>query len=445
MYFNHILIMDILKLFLACLVVFLLTLSVSSASDLDEIDDILQSDFGSFNELQNLIDESSENSIVNLTKDYFSDNNDFPDGVKINKSLTINGNDHVIDADFNSRIFDISSSGVVLNNIKFINGKTASEGGAIYFKNGGFVNNCIFENNFAKFRGGAIYQINGNVYNSTFINNSVPKGDVYGPKNVVLGYGGAIYQKNSSINLSTFINNVGFNGGAIQQRGSNIYNSVFIKNSAVDGGAVKQYGGSTVHGSIFMDNGYSVDNFLTAYGGAIWQFNNSKIYNSIFIHNCASYGGAVNQMEYSDVYNSSFVNNSAGYFGGALYQEDNSNVYNSGFVNNSAEMHGGAIYQDSSSEVYNSTFENNHAGFGCDDICNRGTAHKNSNNIIQNDTDSSFFDNGDLNNFDENLNNFNDELNNHHKFNGVKSKDNTGNPLGLLILVSFVLITRIKK
>ncbi|WP_458404208.1 hypothetical protein [Methanobrevibacter sp.] len=424
--------MDILKLFVICSTVFLLTLSVSSASDLNDTDAILQSDSGSFNELQNLIDESPENSILNLTKDYFSDNKDFPEGIVIKKPLTVNGNDHVIDANFNSRIFKISSSGVVLNNIKFVNGKTDSSGGAVYSRNGGTINNCIFENNFAKYWGGAVYQINGNVYNSTFINNSVPKGDVLGPKNLVLGYGSAIYQENSNVFNSTFIKNAGFDGGAIEQKSSGIYNSVFVNNWALDGGAVKQYDGSTIHKSVFIDNGYPDDDFLTAgYGGAVLQFRNSTVYDSIFIHNFASFGGAVNQREYSAVYNSTFVNNAADY-GGAIFQEENSNVYDSSFVNNTAE-HGGAIHRTDNSNVYNSTFENNHAKFGCNDICT--DYHQNqSDNTDENDTDS-YDDSG----------KYDGDSDNGQKIAELKSKDNTGNPLGLLALVFLVLITRIKK
>ena len=86
---------------------------------------------GSFTALQYLINNSG--SVINLEKNYtysyLSDYN-IIDGIVINKNLTINGNNHVIDANKTIRIFNIGKYKVVFNNITFINGN-ADNGGAI--------------------------------------------------------------------------------------------------------------------------------------------------------------------------------------------------------------------------------------------------------------------------------------------------------------------------
>lgn len=386
--------MKISKFVGICFILFFLTLGISTASDLNDSNALLQSDYGSFNELQNLIDESLENSTVNLTKDYFSDNNDFPDGITINKALTINGNNHVIDADFNSRIFIIYSSGVVLNNIKFINGKSSSEGGAVRFEAGGEINNCEFVNNAAG-SGGAVYI------------------DNYGQLNF------------AKINNSTFVNNSANDvGGAIHQFDNcNVYNSNFVNNHAPSAGAIYQFNNCSVFNSNFIKNSATSSN--GGYGGAIYQYG-SNVYGSYFVNNFAFWnGGAIYQQDSSNVYNSNFVNNSANDCGGAIYQVD-SNVYNSKFVNNSAS-HGGAIFQEVFQKndciVQNCTFENNHADYGCDDICNSYNCTKNneSDNITPIESDS-----------------------NQNKINNIEDKNSTGNPLALLVLSLFAILIRIK-
>ena len=61
---------------------------------------------------------------INLTYDvcfnkYFDE--DFVDGVVISRPVTIHGNGHVLDGDGLSRIFKVSSEGVVLENLTFKN------------------------------------------------------------------------------------------------------------------------------------------------------------------------------------------------------------------------------------------------------------------------------------------------------------------------------------
>ena len=86
---------------------------------------------GSFTALQYLINNSG--NVINLEMDYtYSSSSDYNiiDGVVINKNLTINGNNRVIDANGTIRIFNIGNYNVVLNNITFVNGND-DNGGAI--------------------------------------------------------------------------------------------------------------------------------------------------------------------------------------------------------------------------------------------------------------------------------------------------------------------------
>ena len=319
--------MNYFKLVFVSSIILFLALGACCGEDISGTDATSQSDAGTFNELQNLINESSQGSAINLTKDYLSGEGDnFPEGIEINKSITINGNNHVIDANSKSRIFFVTSpSNVVINDIIFVNGKGDIYGGAYLSDFGGTINNCVFKDNSA------------------------------------------------------------ISGGAVLAIGCKINNSTFINNSAVDGGAVYQ--------------------------------NKGSIYDCTFIDNSAEFGGAVYQLN-SSVHDSTFLNNHA-YYGGAVYQED-SNVYSSTFENNSADVHGGAVYQESGN-VYGSTFLNNHAGWGCDDICNASNhADKDDDSIgmIPSNSQNKGID------FDGN---------------------DAGNPIGLLILVLFVLAIRTKK
>lgn len=115
---------------------------------------LIGEDEGTFDDLTNEINAVGEGGSVNLTMDYkYVDGS--TEGIKINKSITINGNGHKIDGNNQSRIFATFNGNITLKNIVLVNGH-ANKGGAI------FVNKTItcigvaFENNVAE-EGGAIY------------------------------------------------------------------------------------------------------------------------------------------------------------------------------------------------------------------------------------------------------------------------------------------------
>ena len=134
---------------------------------------------GDFAVLQNLVNNAQD--VLNLERDFtYSPNVDtITEGIVIDKPLTINGNGHTIDALKNSRIFNITSNGVTINNVTLKNGK-ASEGGAIYIQgDNAQILNSYFSFNVADI-GGAIRWVgsNGKVSNSIFLNNTASVKDM---------------------------------------------------------------------------------------------------------------------------------------------------------------------------------------------------------------------------------------------------------------------------
>ena len=99
--------------------------------------------------------------VLNLTHDYkYYDEFDFPflgTGIKIDKKITIQGNNHTIDAKSKVRVFYVTADEVTLNNLTLINGN-ADNGGAIYWVgNYGILNNSNVIKNFASLQGGGIF------------------------------------------------------------------------------------------------------------------------------------------------------------------------------------------------------------------------------------------------------------------------------------------------
>ena len=203
--------------------------------NIENNDEILEdNEVGTFTELQDKI-FSTNNNVVNLYKDYKYDetvDEKLKTGIKFN-SITINGNNHVIDGSSQSRIFTSSlSQNIVLKDIIFKNAKTDngnSKGGAIYFYEVGntAIINCTFINNHGTYGGAVYWDYGGNsgwqpsvnqIINSTFIQNQA-------------SYGGAIYWigfRNFQLTNSNFNNNYASQGSSIY-----IYSSdeVLIANS----------------------------------------------------------------------------------------------------------------------------------------------------------------------------------------------------------------------
>ena len=267
---------------------------------------------GEFDELQKLIDNASDNGIINLEHNYTytvgTDN--ITEGISISKNLTINGNGFTIDAQGKSRIFNIDSgTNVVLNNIIFINGFTEGNGGAILSYGNVKIAESSFINNTAK-SGGALYfagDYSDSKIDSEFIDNYANNG-------------GAIYFNGAITNVTI----IGLYNGNVAQRG---------------GGAIFVRGNS-------MNNTFTADFIANeakaASGGAVFIYNqaDNNIFEGSFTDNYALYGGAM-----------------------FFYNKANSNVFNSEFTNNTAKSCGGAMFFHNTTDGNNFTgdFTGNHA------------------------------------------------------------------------------------
>ncbi|WP_407415880.1 right-handed parallel beta-helix repeat-containing protein [Methanobrevibacter sp.] len=288
----------------------------------------LNASTGTFNQLQSLIDNASEKSVLDLTMDYKGSKNS---KIKLDKDLTINGNGHTIDClDKEGCIAFYSSSGTItLKNLKIINGqhdfkenRVITYGGAIYITGTAkyIIENCTFENNlnWVECSGGAIYNGASNtltIKDCTFKSNDVKR-----------------VKSNTGSDA---------NGGAIFSEGPlNIENSKFMSNLAFD------------------------------YGGAVYACDTLNIFNCIFESNEASvdYGGAVHSKGNVKIVNSTFKNNFAKARGGALYAEKDAIINTCVFESNKVDgmilgedSFGGAIVCTGTLYINNSTFKNNYA------------------------------------------------------------------------------------
>ena len=194
------------KLLILCLIICtLFTISSVCASDLDEMDlddelasadeiqvieensneeIISEGNYGTFAELNENIKNTPVNSTLTLENDYINTDGFSKWGIKINKTITIDGKGHTIDGNHQSRAFQIENCAAILKNIKFINCKCTMDGGALDVSgwHGGILSNCTFINNSAEdendCNGGAIYGSWSKyctITNCTFINNTADR------------------------------------------------------------------------------------------------------------------------------------------------------------------------------------------------------------------------------------------------------------------------------
>ena len=118
------------------------------------------------NATSNLQTQINEQDTVNITEDITVTNE-----IEIAKPTTINGNNHVLEAE-NTRIFKITSDNVILKDIIFKNGITNTTGGSILANGSIEVINCEFIHSLGD-EGSAIYAQNADnlkITDSKFIN-----------------------------------------------------------------------------------------------------------------------------------------------------------------------------------------------------------------------------------------------------------------------------------
>lgn len=216
--------------------------------------DAINTNYGSFTELQNIINNTAINGTLILEKDYKNTGNEGK--IEITQNITIIGNGHTIDADSLTNIIKISGSNVEssFHDIIFLNGvKKNNLGGAIYSTGKVDVFNCSFINCGGGLYGGAIYSIDVTIKDSIFINNTSK-------------YGGAVYSIDGEVQDCLFINNhADSDGGAVYfvSPTRHIKDSLFLNNTVATGN-----GGGVFHST---------------------DVNNYEVYNCIFDQNSTLY------------------------------------------------------------------------------------------------------------------------------------------------------------
>ena len=288
---------------------------------------------GTFTELQNLI---NSNSVVSLNKDYkYNPNTDYNlqnTGIVIDKSITINGNQHTIEK-------DLKYSPVILN-IKSGNTVTLN---SLNFK---------YSDNYYHNNEGQIGEMISNV-GTLIVKNSV----FYGQSDLDFTLVGAIH--NAKIahivnsNFYNFYETISNNGNLNNGNLLNVTNCRITGSNAT--GIANFRGKIVISSSTFSNNAQPIFN----------ERGTINIYNSIFTNNynnISGFGGAIYQTNATiTIQNSKFTNNYASTNGGAIYTADGSTliIQNTQFSNNKALVYGSAIYNSESKlQIQNSNFTN---------------------------------------------------------------------------------------
>jgi len=340
-----------------------------------------------FSQLQTLINSANQGDTIVLKNDVVQNGTSL---INIAKSITINGENHIVDAQNKSNIFYLAADNICLNNIIFKNFRCSYNNPTIDIRcNNTEISNCDFINSNGT---GYIIQI-GNYgklsYNFTicdcnFIN------ILYGCIN--------IYCNNATISECNFINNTNYaihmvSGSCLVSR-CNFTDNAMTQNGAI----IDSFASIIIKDSIFSN----CSNFVrsgSSYGDAIainlYNAYNCEISNCSFINcngtsshskctvnvrggenftflNCnfTNCSGAFKSSGKNVVIsNSTFENGYYGYYqrGSAIYFEGgDANISNCIFKNNTCNQ-GGAIYAYSGSSqeitlaVYNCSFINNSA------------------------------------------------------------------------------------
>ena len=376
-----------------------------------------------FADLRSQISKASSGDTIVLDSNYVYNSGFTNNGITIDKTLTIDGKGHTLNAKKSGRIFSIAASNVVLKNIIFTNGYKDDGAGAISGVNAKKITimNCTFKNNGAGAIGGAVFLKNDNhkitgctfvsntatksggairlqgnkavIEKCTFKNNKVTGSDFLGgavcalgnyitvknnvfENNVASRDGGALdiegsdvekIGKHNVVENNTFTNNSAKYGGAISANCQNITitKNTFSKNHATSlGGAIRIAGTKTNTGKITL-NSFNGD--YAPSGGAIFiDGNQTTVSQNTFKSNKATTGsgGAINIRGNKNVVTkNSITSASAKEVGGAIYQEGTSFklTYNNITKSKSSKSGGAAYINGNSASIQNNVFANNGA------------------------------------------------------------------------------------
>ena len=353
--------------------------TVAAVSAADNQTDILSEEDSTFTDLSSDINGSGEVFEVHHDYKYGGDDN-FTQIALPEKNLTINGNNHKIDASGKSGIFKASNleefkNKLTINDLTFFNcSATAinSIGYEIVLNNVTFIynnpneniiniiesqltiNNCHFKSASAQNVVHAISGTNVIIRNSVFsdINSTV--------SHITVNRGDLIVEN------CTFNNITSTYGGAVEYRGGNltVKKSKFFNLHAMTGGAILgKFVPNYENGNSFglqpiLIGECSFENVSASHNGGAVLFDldsragnitkTLNIYSCNFTNCSSDFGGAiVHAGGILNISDSIFENNYANYKGGAVYAAfTNLILNNTRLNNNSAKSAGGAIYFD---------------------------------------------------------------------------------------------------
>ena len=247
--------------------------------------------------IKNATGTVNSNGTIHIAQGTYYESN-----IQINTNMTIIGENQkntIINGQKSGlSIFTIASGlNITIINLTLTNGKSNTNGGAIY-NNGGTltVDSSTFNNNTSTHGGSAIFNTEGSILtvdSSTFTNNAVTTSG-----------GGAIYNYHSST--------------------LTVMDSTFTFNTATSGGAIFNNNDS----SVTVINSIFTSNTASTYGGAIYNTHNMTVTSSIFTNNTANYGGAVYNggtctLNYNRIYNNSAPNGDAIHCSGSVDATNN--------------------------------------------------------------------------------------------------------------------------
>ena len=386
------------------IMVFLISITAISAVDLNDTGDfdVLNDADGekSFKDLSTAIEV--ENSNFTFESDYGFNNEidkSYSGGINITKEkFVINGNNHKIDCNGQSRAFYMTGKNVKINNL-IIENAFYGYGSAIWANSKLTLNNVTFINCFGDnetYSGGAVYSYNTtlNVNNCKFIDNggengasitsiiskvNVADSTFYSNSEEIIK--GHIYLEESNLTVadSNFLNTTSKYAAAIffMNDGNLIISNTKFKNLSASktAGAI----GAKIISKMSIDNCEFDDVSSENNGGAIFVdvfgggsvFRSDVIISNTLFNNCYSgFGGVILQLEGNLlIKNTNFTSNAARYEGGAIYTSyADVEIYNSKFTSNyliDDVSYGGACYFDEGTTLLNGNdFESNSGSEG---------------------------------------------------------------------------------
>ncbi len=246
---------------LKALILFLIIVFVAAGTVYAE-DNVTHVSGDTFADIQNAVDNATGEDVLEIEGYYTSESSQ----INIEKTLTLQGKNAVLDGAKKSRIMEIKADNVVIQDITFKNGKEEMYGGAINLVGNNItLINCTFISNQVTYNGGAIYWLGyeGIISNCTFKSNTAGS------------YGGAISWCGPGESTNRY--------NPITVRGNErltIENTVFNSNKAERGGAIY----SNVEG-YFIGEDYK--------DGDMSRFSPAEIINCDFSSNNAQEGGAI--------------------------------------------------------------------------------------------------------------------------------------------------------